>query len=208
MFSARPVPANRLGALRLIAQLQQGEPAISEVARLISQDVSLSYRVLRCINSSYYGYTKKVESIRQAIVMLGLEKVRQLCALIALRSIDDRPPSVFIDALTRARMCENLGTLRRSQSTPSLFITGLFSTLDVITGVPMRDLLQELPLRGAIPNALLTQQGPLGLILREVVAYERGAWNAAAFRGVAAAAVQEAYLEAVGWARAALAMTS
>jgi EAL and modified HD-GYP domain-containing signal transduction protein len=208
MFSARPVPSSRLGALRLIACMQVSEPSINKVAALISQDFALSYRVLRCINSSYYGYSRKVESIKQAIVMLGLEKVQQLCALLALRALDNRPISVFVEAMTRAKMCEALGVLRQHPNTPSLFITGLFSTLDVITGMPMRELLGELPLGSAVSDALLTQQGPLGLILREVVAYSRGTWNPAQFRGLSATSVRVAYLEAVSWARAAVSMTA
>jgi EAL and modified HD-GYP domain-containing signal transduction protein len=208
MFSARPVPGNRRGALRLVAALQSVEPSIAEVAKLISQDVSLSYQLLRCINSSYFGFTKKVESIRQAIVMLGLEKLRQLCALVALSQIDQRPQSVLLEAIIRARMCETLGTLRGTGETSALFITGLFSTLDVLTGTPMSDLLKDLPLTGAVSKALLTRQGPLGLILSEAIAYERGAWNAAVYRGVKPAQAQEAYLDAVSWAQTTQAMTS
>src|SRR5688572_20878285 len=112
VFSAKPVQSSRLGTLRLVAILQSDDVAIGDVERLIAQDVSLSYRVLRCINSSYYGFSKKIDSIRQAVVILGFEKLRQLCALIALREIEDRPVSVFVDAMTRARMCERVGALR------------------------------------------------------------------------------------------------
>jgi c-di-GMP phosphodiesterase len=207
-FSARPVPSNRLAALRLVALLQKTEPSIAEISRLISQDLSLSYQVLRCINSSYFGFSRKVESIRQAIVMLGFDKLRQLCALVVLRQIENRPPSIFIDAMTRARMCETLGALRAVGEPSSLFITGLFSTLDVVTGLPMRELLEQLPLSNRVSQALLTQQGTLGSILREVIAYERGAWAAPLYRGLSSAQVQEVYLEAIAWAHTANAMTS
>jgi c-di-GMP phosphodiesterase len=208
VFSAKPVPSSRLGTLRLVALLQNEESSIKDVERLISQDVSLTYRVLRCINSSYYGLTKKIDSIRQAIVILGFEKLRQLCALIALRELEDRPPSVFIDAMTRARMCEKVGALRGISDSPALFITGLFSTLDVLTGVPMPEILRELPLSPAVAAALTTRDGALGAVLREVIAYERGDWSPVIYRGLAAEAMQTTYLEAVSWAEAAQGLVS
>lgn len=208
IFSARPVGTNKLGALRLVAILQNHEAAVGDIEKLISQDVSLSYRVLRCINSSFYGPTRAVESVRQAIVMLGFEKLLQLCALVALRGLEDRPPSVFIDAMARARMCEKLVLTRRTAEPSSAFITGLFSTLDVLTGLSMAELLKDLPLAAAVSDALTTQRGDLGNALHEVIAFERGEWAPEAYPGIPAQAMQEMYLEAIAWAQAAQAMVS
>jgi EAL and modified HD-GYP domain-containing signal transduction protein len=202
IFSARPVPASRLGTLRLIAILQSDDSSINDIERLISLDTSLSYRVLRCINSSYYNFTRKIDSIRQAVVILGFEKLRQLCALIALQDLEDRPPSILIDAMTRARMCEQLGALRGFRATPALFITGLFSMLDVLTGIPMPELLQGLPLSPPVIEALISQEGELGGVLREVLAFERGTWSTRNYAGVSAEAIQRTYVEAVSWAEA------
>jgi EAL and modified HD-GYP domain-containing signal transduction protein len=202
-FSARPIPSNRLGALRIVSLLQKEDSEVSDVERLVTHDLGLSYRILRSNNSSYYGFSKKVDSIRQAVMILGFERLRQLCALVALRELGDRPPSVFVDAMTRARMCEKLGPLRGVRDTAGLFIMGLFSTLDVLTGMSMRDVLEELPLSEDLVDALLTHQGLMGSVLREVIAYERGAWQPLAFRGVKPDVIQAIYVEAVEWAEAA-----
>lgn len=209
MFAARPVPSNRLAALRVVAYLQGKEPNINEVAHLISRDLSLPYQVLRCINSSYYGLNRKVASIQQAAVILGFERIHQLCALVALRRVEERPPSIFVDAMTRARMCEQLGIQReRSADSSSLFITGLFSMLDAITGIEMSELLEDLPLSAPVMQALLSREGPLGLILREVIDYERGAWTTTAYRGHSPATIRGVYFEAVRWAQMTYAITS
>ncbi len=208
IFSSRPVPSSRLGTLRLVATLQSDDSSIKDIEQLIAQDVSLSYRVLRCINSSYYNFNRKIDSIRQAIVILGFERLRQLCALIALQGLEDRPPSVFIDAMTRARMCEQLGRVRQVRETPRLFITGLFSTLDALTGIPMPELLGALPLATPVTQALTAHEGELGAVLREVVAYERGLWNETDFAGLSPVVIQDVYLEAVTWARATQAMVA
>jgi c-di-GMP phosphodiesterase len=199
-FSARPIPASQLGALRIVSLLQKEDVEVGDVERLVAHDLGLSYRVLRCINSSYYGFSKKVDSIRQAVMILGFERLRQLCALVALRELGDRPSTVFLDAMTRARLCEKVGPLRNVRDTAALFIMGLFSTLDVLTGMSMREVLKELPLSEDLEDALLTQQGMMGSVLREVIAYERGTWQPAVFRGIKPEVFQAIYLESVEWA--------
>ena len=202
-FSTRPIPSNRLGALRIVSLLQKDDSEVSDIERLVSHDLGLSYRILRCINSSYYGFSKKVDSIRQAVLILGFERLRQLCALVALRDLGERPASVFVDAMARARMCERLGPLRGMRDGAALFIMGLFSTLDVLTGMSMGDVLKELPLNEDLVHALQTRQGMLGGVLREVMAYERGAWQPTTFRGLKPEVLQAIYVEAIEWAEAA-----
>jgi EAL and modified HD-GYP domain-containing signal transduction protein len=202
-FSAKPIPSNRLGALRIVSLLQKEDAEVGDIERLVAHDLGLSYRVLRCINSSYYGFSKKVDSIRQAVMILGFERLRQLCALVALRELGERPPCVFVDAMARARMCEKLGLLRGVRDAAALFIMGLFSTLDVLTGMPMGQVLNELPLSEDLVHALLTRQGQLGKVLHEVATYERGAWQPIAFRGVKPEVIQAIYVEAIEWAEAA-----
>ena len=202
-FSTRPIPSNRLGALRIVSLLQKDDSEVSDIEQLVSHDLGLSYRILRCINSSYYGFSKKVDSIRQAVLILGFERLRQLCALVALRDLGERPASVFVDAMARARMCERLGPLRGMRDGAALFIMGLFSTLDVLTGMSMGDVLKELPLNEDLVHALQTRQGMLGGVLREVMAYERGAWQPTTFRGLKPEVLQAIYVEAIEWAEAA-----
>jgi len=200
MFSARPIPSNRLGALRIVSLLQKDDSEISDIEKLVAHDLGLSYRILRCINSSYYGFSKKVDSIRQAVLILGFERLRQLCALVALRELGDRPATVFVNAMARARMCERLGPLRGIRDGAALFILGLFSTLDVLTGMTMNDVLKELPLNEGLVHALLSHQGMLGGVLREAIAYERGAWQPTAFRGLKPEVLQAIYVESIEWA--------
>jgi EAL and modified HD-GYP domain-containing signal transduction protein len=208
MFSARRVPSTRLGAIRLIALLQNDNVSVDDIQNLLSQDVSLSYQVLRCINSSYYGFPRRIDSIRQAIVILGMTKLQELCALVALRGLDDRPPSLFLMAMTRARMCEQLAALRGINNRASFFVTGLFSMLDALTGIPMGELIPELPLAVPVTRALIAEEGDLGAALRSARAYERGSWTQIPYGGLAPEVISAAYVEAVSWAEAARAVIS
>jgi c-di-GMP phosphodiesterase len=199
-FRAVRVPSSKIGVLRLLTELSKSDTSIDEVEKLVSQDISMSYRVLRCINSSFYNLPRKVESIRQAIVILGLDPLRQLCSLIALQGFDDRPPNLLVVAMARARMCEQLGKLIGAEDSGPYFITGLFSMLNVLTGVPIKQLVDELPLAPAIVEALVSEQGDIGAALHCVKAYERGRWKEVSFGGLPQNMIRAAYVDAVFWA--------
>ncbi len=207
-FSARRVPVSRLGTLRLAAALQSEDYSLDEVERLLSQDVSLSYRVLRCINSSYYNLPRRIESIRQAIVILGLDTLRQLCSLLCLQGLDDRPPSLLMQAMTRGRMCEQLGKLAGARDAGPFFITGLFSLLNALLGMPTRKVVEELPLTPAVVRALIAGEGPLGAALQCTRAYERGVWDHAVYADLAPHLIRAAYVDSLFWAEEAQALLS
>jgi c-di-GMP phosphodiesterase len=202
------LPASRLGTLRLIAALQNQDYSLREIEGVVSQDLSISYRVLRCINSSYYNLPHKVESIRQAIVILGLDNLRQLATLVSMQSFENRPVSLYVTAMTRARMCEQLARLAGARDTGPYFITGLFSLLDVLTGVPTAELLDELPLAPAVERALIAQEGDIGTALKCAHAYERASWGRVAYNGLAPALIRAAYVDAVFWAEQTQAITA
>ncbi len=207
-FSARRIPVNRIGALRLAAALQSEDYSLDDVERLLSQDVSLSYRVLRCINSSYYNLPRRIESIRQAIIILGLDTLRQLCGLLCLQGLDDRPPSLLVQAMTRGRMCEQLGKLAGARDAGPFFITGLFSLLNALLGLPTRKVVEELPLTPAVVKALVAGEGPLGAALQCTRAYERGVWDHAVYADLAPHLIRAAYVDALFWAEQARSLLS
>jgi c-di-GMP-related signal transduction protein len=205
-FRAKRVPSNRLSTLRLVASLSNEQYSIDEVERLISQNVAMSYHVIRCINSSYYNLPRKIGSIRQAIVILGIEQLRQLCSLLCLQGFDDRPPSLFLNAMTRARMCEQLGRLGGAKDTGPFFITGLFSLLNAMTGMPTQKIVEELPLSPAVSRALVAGEGDLGKALQCTRAYERAAWDHVTYANLAPALIRAAYVDALFWAEQARSM--
>ena len=207
-FSARRVPASRLGALRLAASLQSEDYSLDDAERLLSQDVALSYRVLRCINSSYYNLPRRIDSIRQAIVILGLDTLRQLCGLLCLQGLDERPPSLILQAMTRGRMCEQLGKLAGARDAGPFFITGLFSLLNAMLGLPTRRVVEELPLTPAVASALVSGEGSLGAALQCTRAYERGVWDHAVYADLPPHLIRAAYVDALFWAEQSRALLS
>jgi c-di-GMP phosphodiesterase len=203
-FQSQRAPRNGFATLRLVATLQNPDCTMREVEQLLSQDLSMSYRVLRCINSSYYGLAQKVDSIRQALVLLGMDNLRQLCTLAAMQQLENRPPSLFVTAMARAHMCEQLARLAGQTPGAPFFITGLFSMLDVLMGLPMAKIVDELPLAPAIENALVAGEGDAGAALACAKAYESATWIHARYRDIAPHLIRAAYLDAVYGAEQAL----
>jgi c-di-GMP phosphodiesterase len=206
-FKAQRVPSSRLSTLRLISALQNPDYSLQEIESLVAQDISLSYRVLRCINSSFYNLPRRVESIRQAIVILGVDNLRQLATLVALQGFENRPVNLFLTAMIRARMCEQLARLAGAKDTGPYFITGLFSLLEVLTGIPAPDLFDQLPLADAVERALVSQEGDMGAALKCARAYERASWRRVTYGGLSPELIRAAYVDAVFWAERAQALT-
>jgi c-di-GMP phosphodiesterase len=204
-ISARP-PANRLAILQLLVKLQNPDYTPEQVERLVATDVAMSYRILRCINSSYFGLQRQVSSVRQAVIMLGQTQLCQLCAVFMLAGFDDRPQLLATTALVRARMCEALGKSDGARDSGSLFLTGLLSVLDAMLAVPMPQAVQQLPLDSEIAAALTVHQGSLGEALVAVIAWERGDWDTVLASRYGHSLLQEAYFEALEWAERTRAM--
>lgn len=199
-FAGRRAPSSRLAALELVHSLQDCSISAVQVETSIARDAGLSYRLLRCINSSYYRTPRAVGSLLQAILLLGYDEVRRICSVILLSSLDDRPPYLAIQALTRARMCENLCVKAGQAARGGYFMTGLLSLLDVILGAPLDECLRELPLADPVREALQEQGGTMGAALRCVIAHERGDWEQARFEGIPQQQISAAYAQAVEWA--------
>ena len=193
-------PTNRLAILHLLGALQDPDVDFDTLETLISQDVSLSYKVLRLINSAFFGLKKNVTSIRQALLLLGLKFITTWTSLLVLSGLNDKPHELLTTALVRAKMCEGLAQAMGRDDTDSFFLVGLFSVLDALLDQPMPEVLQALPLAADPMQALLHGQGVLGSILRNVVAYEQGNWEEITWPDVDHRAVMDAYLVAIAWA--------
>jgi c-di-GMP phosphodiesterase len=194
------MPASRASILHLLATLQSPETTSQDLERIISQDVSLSFKLLRYINSLYFALPRRIDSIHQAVVYLGTEAIRTWVMLFALSGIDDKPHELVTTALVRARMCELVGDALGDPDRASLFTVGLFSTLDAMMDRPMRVVLQALPLSQEARAALLRHEGRTGAVLACVLAYERADWAGIEGLGLESTRIRDAYLQSVAWA--------
>jgi len=196
--SGQKVPVSRLATLRLLAKLYDPDIEFHDLEEIIRNDVALSYRLLRLINSVFYSRPKKIESTRQALTLLGLHRIREWVSMLILSEIVEKPHYLVITALERAKMCELL-TLK-AQKMEMGFMVGLFSILDVLLDMPLEDILSSLPVSHEISSALLQHKGSLGKVLHCVLAYQHGEWEEALSTGLDPGVIREAFLESLDWA--------
>ena len=198
-FCARRAPGNWIATLRLLSRLQDPEVSVEDLEANIACDVGLCYRLLRCVNSSYFGLGKSIESIGRAIVVLGLDELRAMCVAILLAGIDDRPEYLAKQAMIRASMCERLCVAAELSERQSYFMAGLLSVSDVLLGVSLEELLESMPLVASVREALLHGTGPMGEALACTIAYENTAWDRVHFRGLPSTVIATAYADGVQW---------
>ena len=197
LLKFQSVPTNQLAVLQLISKLHDPDIEIKKVEALISQDVSLTYKLLRYINSAYFNLPKRIDSIQRAVVMLGLRNIRSWVTLISLANIENHRSDLITVALERAKMCELLADLLKIKQKDSGFTVGLLSVLDAMTQMPLEAILAALPLDDEINKALLYHEGPLGRILACTLAYERCDWDSLDNLGLEPNQLNEAYMTAV-----------
>jgi EAL and modified HD-GYP domain-containing signal transduction protein len=187
--------------IRLLSKLQNPQIPIPDVEKLVSQDISLSYKLLRYANSAAVALPRTVNSVGHAVRMIGMEMLRTWSSALLLSSVENKPRELMTIALIRARMCELLGESVPNAQKESFLSAGLLSLLDALLDCPIEKALAELPLSDDIKSALIHRSGPIGQALRCTIAYERADWDDVQFYGLPPAPIREKYMQAIAWAR-------
>jgi c-di-GMP-related signal transduction protein len=207
VFKSGALPAARVAHLRVLAAMNQPDLTVMHVEEIVKQEPSLSYRLLRCVNSAAFGIHREIHSIRQAIVLLGIDQIRTWASVWAVAGLNGSGCSEIVTiALLRARCCELIGhSVSEGQTASELFLLGLCSLLDTMLERPMSAVVDGLPLSASTRDALLGIDNERRRVLDAVIAWERGAWESAAEAaskaGVSGFDVAMAYAEALRWGR-------
>jgi EAL and modified HD-GYP domain-containing signal transduction protein len=186
--------------LHLLSRLQDSEIPPAELESLIVQDVTFSYRILRYVNSAAFSLARKIESVHQAAVILGLQTIKTWTTLLAMSQVDNKPTELVVTAMIRGRMAELLAKALKADHPESFFTVGLFSALDALMDNTMEEILTQLPLAEHIADALLHHTGRHGEVLTAVLAYERGRWGRIYCGKLAPEQIRDCYLSALRWA--------
>lgn len=167
--SARTVGS--MAAVALLAEVQSPDVSIERLEQLVAVDPTLAFRLLSLVNSSTTGLATKVESVHHALVLLGIERVRQMATLLTMASRSKDNDEIITLAAIRAWMAR--ATVDVPELENGAYTAGLLSVLDVVFHIPMAELIEGLPLAPTVAEALVDGTGPLGNALAAVRAYER-----------------------------------
>ncbi|NLT57788.1 MAG: HDOD domain-containing protein [Clostridiales bacterium] len=179
--SSKAISPIKFNCLQLIRLVNQESVNFTKMANLIKHDVALSYRLLRVVNSAFFGLRYNIKSIRQALAILGMDEIKKWITLISLSEIrDDKPEELITMSLVRARFLELLAPkVGLGRMADNLFMMGLLSLMDAIMDQPMAEIIAQTQISVSISEPLLTRQGPLYDLLQLVIHYERSEWDEA-----------------------------
>ena len=201
LLRRRSLRNERGSLLRLLARIEDPDMDFDEVGGLVEQNVSLSYKLVRYVNSVLFNLPSPVQSVRHACTLLGLDRVRTCVTLLLLSEIDDKPQELMVNALSRAQMCQLLAKGGGVAQEHRHFTVGLFSLLDAFLDRPEDEILGELPLADGVRTAILSGDGNAGEALRAAIACERGDFDTLEHVGTDPIQIQRAWLEATTWSR-------
>ncbi|RHW36632.1 HDOD domain-containing protein [Lysinibacillus yapensis] len=150
IIKSTDIPMNTLQYFQIMLLFREEVPDLNKIAQAIERDVSLSYKLLKVINDTGYRLKKKVSSIKQAILLIGLTELRKLIYLLALREGETSNPSdlfreLMRTSLFRAKICENLAKQKFKENYSEYFLIGMFSLIDALLQRPMDVILKQLP---------------------------------------------------------------
>lgn len=177
LLSSFKPPEIKVVKLQLLREVNQIDFSVRHAEDIIKHDPSLAAKLLRYINSSFFGVRNEVQSIRQALALLGQKTVRKWISIQVLSSIgDEKPSELLIQTVVRAMLCQLIAPLIRCQE-DELFMLGMFSLLDALMEQPMEELLQEMPISDQLKAALTGEPSRYRLVLQLVEAFEKADWE-------------------------------
>lgn len=176
------IPTNVSLHFQIIERLHTEPPNINEIAELIMHDMSLTYKLLRLINTFAFRVPKKISSIKQAIVVIGLRETKRWVQVLALREIGEgsgngRTKALADYSLTRAKMCELLAKHDGKKNPEEYFLAGMFSLIDVILKRDWDSILKLIPLSDEVAHTVKGELTEITPYLQLTEAVEHFDWE-------------------------------
>ena len=168
---------------RLMVAITQDEPSVDEIEQIISMDATLTYSLLKIVNSAYFALRNRATEVHQAIVILGLGQLRQWIYLMGTdnseEEMDESQQELLKLSFIRATFASEL--MKFAKKMPigrnDAYLLGMFSTLNHLIAAPMEEILAEIPIAEPVKKALLHHEGRCGLLYDLVLGYERADWS-------------------------------
>jgi EAL and modified HD-GYP domain-containing signal transduction protein len=187
-------------AIELLNALQNKDISIDTITSLVERNPTLSYQMLRILNSPVCGISKKVTSIKEAVVFLGLVQLKKWTLLITMTSSTSQPSSLLKVLLTRGRCCQLLAQNKKSTQAESAFMVGLMSGIDAIFNIDKKTVLEQIALEKSVLEAITDCVGELGLYLRHTLNCEEQNWdNMQSMNSTDITDLNRSFLDAMLW---------
>jgi len=199
-----PIGPSRLSVLHAMQQVVQAE-SLEDIEAVLLQDVDLSYRMFRLINSAAFGFQREIDSVRQAVALLGKKRIQLWLMALSFSALNDNKPSELMHiALVRGRMMELLAEYDGYEQTADVFLIGMFSLLDAMLDQPMETIVETMTLPDTVKRGLTDPHDRYARMVRAIQAMEKQNWTAVVddfhALGLKITTVTAMYWDAVSWA--------
>lgn len=211
VVAASSVSPNAKTILRLLSALQDEAMTADGLEQIILEDTTLTYRVLKLVNSAAYRRSADVTSVSGAVTMLGMRQLAAFVSLLALGQSEHKSPELLTYTAMRGSLCREVAGLIDTPIVPdACFTLGVLSCCDAHFDTPMSVLVEGLPVHEDMLAALVDREGVLGDLLVLVQHYQEGSWDKIEHQllealNLTSAQVDDAYLNAQQWVDAHLA---
>jgi len=195
----------KISYLQLLIKLNEDELDLVELSNIISRDLGLTYRLLKMVNTLSFSLRREVDSVKDALILLGDIKTRKWISVIVLTELsNDRPEELVRTSLVRAKFAELLSSKAKMENKSDvLFLSGLFSMIDVILNKPLEDILKELNISKEVKDSLLDEDDKLYKFLNLIISYEKGNWEEVSEIGKAfnlnTEDISDCYMNSLAW---------
>lgn len=203
------IPPNTIQYLNTLLLLNEPDPNVQLIAENIERDLSLTYKLLKMVNNATVQIKANIQSITQAIMMIGIPNLRKWIYFIAMSEQQRGEQGEFFEevmrtSLFRAKVCEILAKRANKVNAAEYFLTGMFSLIDTLLKSDIKDIVQKLPLSDNVTNTLLGQQTEITPYLQFSIILGRLEWDKLEQAGEAfqldVYEMDELYNEALIWA--------
>ncbi len=199
IIEGKRLPQNKLTILELLASVYDPDVDMHKLSDIIGKDVSLSQKLLKFVAETSSSDIQ-ISSIFDAVMRFGLNRLKSWASMLVLSGVDDKPVELFITALTRAKFCELVAAQTGKNMVERYFTVGLFSCLDAVMDSELEVLLEKLGLETAIEQALLQEEGELGVVLSLVKGLEKGDTGMQMPENLSPSQASSCYLQAMKFA--------
>ncbi len=206
VISGKKIPENKIIHMRLLEELNSKDFSLEKVEELIKKDISLSYKLLRIVNSAEFGLKHKVTSIKQALSYTGEIQVKKWLYLVSIKAIgDDRPDFIIFESLARAKFGELIFLKTRFKNDSfNAYLTGMLSLVDVILEKPIDEILEEILVDEDVRSALIGEKNnKYGFLLSLILNYEQGKidkiFELMEYFNISTDELRSSYMEAIEW---------
>ncbi|HEY0924587.1 EAL and HDOD domain-containing protein [Rheinheimera pacifica] len=180
MMQSKALSPAQMTLAELLYETSKSDLDLGKITQVFQRDVHLSYKLLRYSNSTIFKRRSEIETIKQALVVLGQAELKKFLSLLFTSQISsDKPAELMRLSMTRARFAEGIAELHGKVDTAKAFLTGMMSLMDAILDEPIDSVMSKLPLAREIKDALVMRQGVLSEYITLIQFYEQGQWQEA-----------------------------